>query len=220
MNDLFAALLIGIAGSIHCSAMCGGVIAGLNYAIPKGKPLLPYALSYNLGRIISYSTAGFIAGSFGQIFSHQVASGIVILKLLSGVFLLLLGAYIGNWWRILSRLEAFGSRFWRIISPLGKRLVPFKSPLYALPYGLIWGWLPCGLVYSTLAWSIASGDATLSALQMLAFGLGTLPATLLIAFSSKELVNFTRSPRVRQVIAIALFLYGGFTIAQALSHHL
>ncbi len=200
--------------------MCGGVIAGLSYAIPPEKPLLPYALSYNLGRVFSYSLAGFIAGALGQIFSHQIASGVVVLQLISGVFLLLLGAYIGNWWRLLTRLESFGALFWRRISPFARRFVPFKHPISALPYGLIWGWLPCGLVYSTLAWSIASGSATASALQMAAFGLGTLPATLLLAFSSNELLNFTKSPRVRQIIAIALLCYGAFTIAQALSHHL
>ncbi|BDX06537.1 sulfite exporter TauE/SafE family protein [Planctobacterium marinum] len=218
--EFVAAFLIGIAGSVHCSAMCGGVIAGLNYAIPNNKPLLPYALSYNLGRILSYGAAGLIAGALGQIFSHQIGSGIALLKLLSGVMLVLLGAYIGNWWRVLSKLESAGARLWRKVSPLAKRFVPFKTPFHAFPYGLIWGWLPCGLVYSTLAWSMATGDAVNSAFLMICFGLGTLPATLLLALSAKQLLAITQAPRTKQIIALALVAYGGFIIAQSLQHHL
>lgn len=220
MTDLLAAFLIGVAGSVHCSAMCGGVIAGLNYAIPANRPLLPYAMCYNIGRIISYSLAGLLAGALGQVFSHQVGIGIVVLKLISGIMLILLGAYIGNWWRALAFIETSGAKLWRRISPLAKRFVPFKTPVHALPYGLIWGWLPCGLVYSTLAWSMASGQATHSAILMLSFGLGTLPATLLLAFSAKQILAVTQSPRTKQIIAIALLCYGVLTIAQSLSHHL
>lgn len=200
--------------------MCGGVIAGLNYAIPENKPLLPYALSYNTGRILSYSVAGLLAGALGQIFSHQIGSGIALLKLLSGIMLLLLGAYIGNWWRVLSSLESAGARLWRKVSPVAKRFVPFQTPLHALPYGLIWGWLPCGLVYSTLAWSMATGDAVKSALLMMCFGLGTLPATLLLAFSAKQLLVLIQAPRTKQIIALTLVAYGALIIAQSLQHHL
>lgn len=200
--------------------MCGGVIAGLNYAIPKNKPLLPYALIYNIGRIGSYALAGAITGALSKIFSHQMIAGIVVLQLFGGIFLILLAAYIGNWWRVLSVIENQGSRLWRKVSPLAKSFVPFKTPFHALPYGLIWGWLPCGLVYSTLVWSMASADATHGALLMASFGLGTLPATLLLAFSARSLLTFTQSPRTKQVIAIALLLYGVFTISQSLSHHL
>lgn len=214
-NDLLAAFLIGIAGSVHCTAMCGGVIAGLNFAIPKNASLLPYALSYNLGRICSYAFAGGAAGALCGIFSHQVADGIVILKLISGLFLILLAAYIGNWWRGLAVLESAGKHIWKHIMPWSKKLVPFPSPLWAMPYGLIWGWLPCGLVYSTLTWSLSSGSAVTGSLWMLAFGLGTLPATLLIAFSSKDLLAIIKSPKTRQFIALILLLFGFYSVSQS-----
>lgn len=215
IEQLIAAFLIGIAGSVHCTAMCGGVIAGLNFAIPKGKALLPYALSYNLGRISSYAAAGALAGTLGNIFSHQIADGIVLLKLVSGVFLILLAAYIGNWWRGLAWLESQGKHLWKFLMPFSKKFVPFVSPLSALPYGLIWGWLPCGLVYSTLTWSLSSGSGTAGALWMLCFGLGTLPSTLLIAWSSKDLMNLIKSPKTRQFIALTLLLFGFYSISQS-----
>lgn len=216
-EQLIAAFLIGIAGSVHCTVMCGGVIAGLNFAIPKNAPLLPYALTYNLGRILSYSLAGAIAGSLGAIFSHQVNDGIVFLKLISGIFLLLLAAYIGNWWRGLVHLESVGKVIWKRLMPFSKKWVPFKTPLWAFPYGLVWGWLPCGLVYSTLTWSLSSGSSLSGALWMLFFGLGTLPSTLLIAFSSKDLLVLVKSPKTRQFIALILALFGFYSISQSVT---
>lgn len=197
--------------------MCGGVIAGLNFAIPKGKPLLPFALCYNIGRIFSYAVAGAMAGMLGQIFSHQMANGVVVLKLISGAFLILLAAYIGNWWRGLAWLESKGKYIWKFLMPLSKKFVPFVSPLSALPYGLIWGWLPCGLVYSTLTWSLSSGDSISGSLWMLCFGLGTLPATLLIAYASKDLMALVKAPRTRQLIALTLLLFGFYSISQSAS---
>lgn len=203
---------------MHCTAMCGGVIAGFNFAIPKNSHILPYALTYNIGRITSYAIAGAIAGSFSAIVSHQVQGSINYLNLISGIFLILLACYIGNWWRGLSHLEKLGSYLWQYVAPLGKRFVPFKHPGYALPYGLIWGWLPCGLVYSALTWTLSSGNSLDGALWMLAFGIGTLPATLLMAFSAREMQSVLTSPRVKTVIAIILFTFGGYSISQSLQH--
>lgn len=216
-TDLLAAFFVGIAGSVHCAGMCGGIIAGLNYAIPKGASLLPYALAYNIGRILCYAAAGALAGSLGAIFSHQIDGGIIVLKLISGIFLILLAAYIGNWWRGLAHLENVGKQFWKRIVPFSKKLVPFKSPFYALPYGIIWGWLPCGLVYSTLTWSLSSGDSLSGGLWMLFFGLGTLPSTLLIAFASKDIQNIVKSQKVRQFIALTLLLFGFYSISQSVA---
>ncbi|MCY7293869.1 sulfite exporter TauE/SafE family protein [Alteromonas sp. a30] len=217
-SDFISAFLIGIAGSVHCIAMCGGVTAGLSLAIPKGKQQLPFIFAYNLGRITSYSIAGGLAGALSSILSHQLQDGIAWLNLLSGLFLLLMAAYIGNWWPILSQLERIGGVLWRRISPLSKRFMPFKHPLYALPYGLIWGWLPCGLVYSSLTWSLASGNATNGALSMFFFGLGTLPSMILAAYSATQVTHLLKKPRTKQLIALILALFGILNISQSLAN--
>ncbi|MDF2180160.1 sulfite exporter TauE/SafE family protein [Aliiglaciecola sp. CAU 1673] len=213
-----SALLLGLAGSVHCVAMCGGIVGALTFAIPAGKSPTPYMLAYHGGRIASYATAGAITGGLGQMVSHRVADGLLWLNLLSGVFLILLGLYVGNWWRLLSSLEKAGSYLWKPISPLSKRFIPFRHPVYALPYGVIWGWLPCGLVYSTLTWSLASGSASQGALVMALFGLGTLPSLIIVGSFGQQLKSWLNHPRTRQVIAVLLCLSGLGVLIKALLH--
>lgn len=214
--DWLAAFFIGIAGSVHCVAMCGGVTAGLSLAIPKHASPLPFIVSYNLGRIASYGIAGALTGYLSQILRFQLQASIVWLSLLSGVFLIVLAAYIGNWWNGLSIVERKGQKLWRYISPLSKRFLPFRTPMAAIPYGMIWGWLPCGLVYSSLTWSLASENAMQGALIMLFFGLGTLPSMLLSALSAQNLIASLRKPQTKQIMAILLCLFGVFNIAKVL----
>lgn len=214
--DVISALLIGLAGSVHCVAMCGGVTAGLSLAIPKEKSKTPFIAAYNFGRIASYTLAGAITGALSGILSHQLNGGIAWLNLISGIFLLLIAAYIGNWWPILSQLEKAGSGLFKRISPFSKRFMPFKHPGYALPYGVIWGWLPCGLVYSALTWSLASENAINGALIMLFFGLGTLPSMMLAAYSTTQITAFLKNPRTKQLVALLLALFGMLNISQSL----
>lgn len=214
--SFLSAFLIGIAGSAHCTVMCGGVITGLSYAIPKNKSLLPYALSYNVGRICSYVVAGGFAGYLGQIASHEAQLGVVWLQLFGGLMLLLMAGYIGGWFFVLTKLEKLGQGIWHVIRPISKSFVPFKTPLHALPYGLIWGWLPCGLVYSTLSWSLSAGSLTSGAMVMLAFGLGTLPSTLSLSIFSREVLNFLSNPKAKQILAFLLMLFALYSISQSL----
>ncbi|WP_088328568.1 sulfite exporter TauE/SafE family protein [Lacimicrobium sp. SS2-24] len=210
------ALLIGLAGSVHCVAMCGGIVGALTFSIPQHKDALPFILSYHFGRILSYTAAGALTGSLGALFSHQVTHGVMILNLLSGVFLIALGLYIANWWRGLAALEALGARLWKPLVPFSKRFIPFKHPISALPYGMIWGWLPCGLVYSTLSWSLASGGAKQGAIVMLMFGLGTLPALVTLGVFSQQLKGVLRQPITKNIIALCLLVLGSYIIVNAL----
>lgn len=214
--SFYSAFLIGLAGSIHCVAMCGGVVAGLQHAIPDNHSSFPYVITYNVGRILSYSLAGALAGGLGAVFTLHIASGIMILKVLSGLFLIAMAAYIGQWWLGLSLLERAGNKLWQYLAPIGKQFLPFHSPLSALPYGIIWGWLPCGLVYSTLTWSLASGSVTQGALVMAAFGLGTLPSIILIALGSRTLSQQLYAPKTKQAIALLLLLAGIYTLFNGL----
>jgi sulfite exporter TauE/SafE len=208
MNDisLFSAFLIGVAGSVHCLGMCGGVVSAFTFAIPKGQPHWPYVSGYNFGRILSYSIAGAITGVLGQLFSHQVNQGIIILQFVSAVFLFALALYIGQWWSGLTQLEKLGGRLWKHIQPWSKRFIPFPTPLHAVPYGMIWGWLPCGLVYSTLTWSLASGSAINGAAIMLCFGLGTLPAIFVMAAGIQRLKHLLSHALTRKIMALLLMV--------------
>ena len=75
--------------------------------------------------------------------------------------------------------ERAGQWLWRRIQPATKRFLPVRGMAQAFPLGLLWGWLPCGLVYSVLAMALLTGSAARGAATLLAFGLGTLPNLML-----------------------------------------
>lgn len=208
--------MVGLAGGVHCVGMCGGIVATLRMVTPSDKPALPYMLSYNLGRIVSYTLAGGITGLLGQIAANYIPLASYLLSLISGVMLLLLACYLGKWWTGLTAVERIGSKLFSHLQPLSKKFLPFTSPLSAFPYGFIWGWLPCGLVYSTLTWSLATGSAVQGAALMLCFGLGTLPTLLAAGAGAHWLVKGLQNNTVRQTIALIMAIYAVYLIYSAI----
>src|SRR5690606_11229528 len=159
---LASAFLVGLLGSVHCIGMCGG-IAGLLGAPGSGTGAgrrLVNAIGYNFGRIASYGIAGYIAGAAGgkayDLFPMTRVAEVGLL--VSGGFMILLGLYLAGWWRALAGVERAGGVLWRRIQPLSRRLLPVRSPWQAVPLGMLWGWLPCGLVYATLVWALFAAD--------------------------------------------------------------
>ncbi len=217
--DPVAALLIGFLGAGHCIAMCGGVAAAFSMAIPPTQRRWQwlYLLSYNAGRIISYALAGaLVGGVFASLADISLGKqGLLWLRLLAGIMMVLLGLYLARWWSGLLALERLGNGLWRHIKPLAGRFVPFRHPLAALPFGMIWGWLPCGLVYSALTWSAVSGGAASGALVMALFGLGTLPTLLALGGLAGSLRHWLNHPGFRRLSGILLIFYGLFSFYQA-----
>jgi hypothetical protein len=219
---LLSAFVIGLLGSTHCLGMCGGIVGALTLGVRASSPaaLMPYLLAYNLGRIASYALAGALAGALGaqllQLVSPAQAQSIG--RLISGVFLLAFGLYLTGWWRGLGVLERLGAKLWSRLEPLGRRLLPVRRPQQALALGLLWGWLPCGLVYAALAWSFASGDTGRGALQMLAFGLGTLPMLLAMGAAARWLGGLSRRPALRVGAGVLVLSAGIYTLLVPVAH--
>jgi len=137
------------------------------------------------------------------------------LQMLAGLFLLALGLYLGGWWFGLLRLERGGALLWRHIEPLGRRLLPVRSPLQALALGALWGWLPCGLVYSVLIWSISTGSAVHGGLLMLSFGVGTLPLLTGLGLSAGAASRVLRRRWIRGAAGAAVAGYGLYLVTVA-----
>ncbi|WP_394125491.1 sulfite exporter TauE/SafE family protein [Vibrio hepatarius] len=209
--DWIGAFLIGLIGAGHCMGMCGGIASMLT--IGQSQPSKTIPLFYNSGRLISYAFIGAIVGGTVASISEisSLNNALTWLRLAAAVFMVLLACYIGRWWQGLLAVEKLGQTLWRFISPAGKSLLPLKSPIHAIPFGFIWGWLPCGLVYSTLTWSAVSGSALNGALIMIAFGLGTLPAMLLMGFGATYLHKLQQSQIFRNLGALILLTYGLYT---------
>ncbi len=212
--NLITAFMIGLAGGVHCIGMCGSIAGAFTFAVPKDVSLTPYVLCYNVGRISSYTIAGMITGFLGSIFSSSLVIGITVLQAFSIVFLLLLALYISDVYKGLIVLEKAGGIIWKKIAPYGKKLIPFKSPYHTILYGVIWGWLPCGLVYSALTWSLASGNTVQGGLFMLFFGLGTLPTLIASSFGASFLLPLFQSIKTRRIIAFSIICYAIFLTFQ------
>ncbi|KTG16860.1 MULTISPECIES: sulfite exporter TauE/SafE family protein [unclassified Guyparkeria] len=220
--SFFAALAVGFFGGVHCVGMCGGIVGALTFGLPaetRERPLrlLPYLLAYNLARITSYTAAGAIAGTVGLLGLSLVPMQQAQLVLLgiAGLFMVMMGLYVGGWWFGLTRIERAGSRLWRFIEPVGRRLMPVRSPAQAFGLGLVWGWLPCGLVYSVLIWALSAGGPLAGALLMLGFGLGTLPNLLAMGAFAAQLAAFVRRQWVRRVAGGMVIAFGVYQLALA-----
>lgn len=209
-SGFLALFLVGLLGGTHCVGMCGGIVGALSLGAPARWSM---HLAYNTGRIISYGIAGAIAGVLGaaSLALDGQAPIRLFLYLLANLMLVALGLYLLGVTRALAFSERFGQKLWRHIQPLTRRFLPARSVAQAFPLGLLWGWLPCGLVYSALATALTAGSAERGALMMLSFGLGTLPNLLLAGILLARLNEFVRLPAVRifsGLLVLAFGLYG------------
>ena len=192
INDFVAALFIGLLGAGHCLAMCSGIASAITFSTNTTQSKLnafTTLILYNLGRVSSYSLAGaiFAGSSSALIIFFGGKEALIYLRILAALLMLCLALYISRLWFGLVHLEKMGQFVWRFIKPVAQYFLPLKHPTLALPLGFLWGWLPCGLVYSTLSWAATSGSAENGALIMLGFGLGTLPAMLTVGSVSQHL---------------------------------
>src|SRR5262245_29031624 len=181
LSDLGAALLLGLLGGGHCIGMCGGIGAALAFALgPRCSTLRRHLLLtlYSLGRIASYTLMGALAGGVLPLGTEN--GTLSVARIIAGVLLVLTGAALAGWSRALGAIERAGAVVWRRLQPIAARVGPPDRAPVALAAGALWGWLPCGLVYGALAWSASAGggSAARSAVLMLGFGIGTLPAVL------------------------------------------
>ena len=206
-SSYFALFLIGLLGGTHCIGMCGGIVGALSMGAGS-KPSLH--LAYNAGRILSYGAAGALAGALGG--ASLTLSGQlpvrVILFVLANLMLVALGLYLLGVTRALAFTERFGQKLWRHLQPMTRRYLPARTVAQAFPLGLLWGWLPCGLVYSALVTSMTSGSALHGAGMMLAFGAGTLPNLLLAGLLAVRLKRFAAHPVLRMVAGLLVLVFG------------
>jgi uncharacterized protein len=221
MPEFFATLtaagLLGLLGAGHCFAMCGGIVAALSFTVPENTSRWRLNLGYNAGRILSYGLFGGLAAGMTSVLSPGVWPWA---RTLAGVLLIAMGLYLANWWRGLLWLERGGHWIWRRLKPWGDQFLPIDSARKALAVGLVWGWLPCGLVYAALMYAAVQADAIKGAAVMLVFGAGTLPALLAGGALATALKKGLGWPGVRLVLALAYVVFGIWTLASAWSHAL
>ncbi len=223
-SQYLVAFLTGLFGGVHCFGMCGGIVGALTLGTSdshkqgqkKTSPLI-INLGYNIGRISGYIVAGAIVGFLGSslIDLTGIQTAKQVLAVIASLFMIALGLYLAGLWNGIAKIESIGAVLWKRIQPLTQRFIPVKNFQQAVPLGFLWGWLPCGLVYTALIWTLSAGGAVEGALIMLAFGLGTLPNLLAMGVIATSLSKWVRNPKVRLVAGMMVVLMGVLTLLRS-----
>jgi len=208
-----SACALGLAGAGHCLGMCGGIAAALNLG---GQRSPAVTLSYHSGRIASYTLLGGLLGLAAG--SVDLAAWTMGLRYLAGLLLVGMGLYIADWWRGMALLERAGATLWQPVQRLSSRWLPVRRWPQGFALGLCWGLMPCGLIYSSLAWAATAQSAAASALMMFLFGLGTLPAMLATSLGADRLQAFLRRRGLKLLIGLLLIVSGVWTLYFAFAH--
>ena len=214
---LIAALTLGFLGSSHCLVMCGGISAALGMGAGGERRHVTVFL-FQVGRMATYTLLGAGLGALIAGLAGLQATVLPALRILSGLLLVAMGCYVANWWRGLLTLERLGLRLWRHLQPAAQRRMPITSFRDALAVGLLWGFLPCGLIYTALAWSATAANWQESALLMAGFGLGTTPAMLATGLAAERLSHLLNRQGLRTVAALLLIAAGLWTVYIGYQH--
>ena len=217
ISVLTTALLAGFLGSGHCFGMCGGIAVGLGH-LNKQNRLSAWV--FNLGRLLSYASLGAISAwllsSLGG--TLNIPQWGMILRLITGIMILLIGLQFLFGWQFLGVVERAGARVWKRVLPLAVKASALPGGAGRLLLGLCWGLLPCGLVYSVLLTSAATGHAGAGALVMLAFGAGTLPSMLGMSMAAPMLSRLLADKWTKKLMGAALVLLALLSLSLLVVH--
>jgi len=210
LTMVLTALIIGLAGGVHCMAMCGGIVAALNFRSEPGNVSLARQLAYSAGRVVSYAAAGAIAGGAGSLAlqTQRILPAQLVLLVLANALIISLGLSLAGFRAFIRPLERGGLVLWRGLRRLGVRVAPPRTPAGAFAVGLAWGWIPCGLVYGVLATALVSGSAWRGAAVMAAFGAGTLPNLLAAGLAADRLRRLLVRPAARMLAGALVVVLG------------
>ena len=214
---LAAAFGAGLLGSAHCLGMCSGIsgLFAVGATVASLKTQIPLAIAYNLGRVLSYTFLGAMVAAIGGTIVGAIPSLAVPVRLVSGLLIVVVGLQVAFNWQLLAPVERVGAVFWNRLAPQAKGLIPATSIASAAGLGLIWGWLPCGLVYGALLLAATTADPVGGGLVMIAFGLGTMPAMIATGLSASKLSAFMS--RNRLSAGLLIIVLGAATLAMPVS---
>ena len=218
MNDPLIAMAFttGLLGAGHCLGMCGGLVGALALSAGRQPGGWCFHLLYHAGRVATYTVIGALVGWLGSALAYTDRFREVsrILLVASDLFIILVGLGTAGLFAGLNvtRLDFPGPL--RAMTAAVRRLRQLPPALAALPLGLLFGFLPCGYLYAVAITAAQSADAATGALMLLAFGLGTVPALLVIGTAARWLGNRARLWMLRG----AGLLVAGMGAANLLDH--
>lgn len=214
--SLISALLLGFFSSSHCLVMCGGIAAAIGSRTEQHR--IRTILMFNSGRLLSYATLGLIVSLVGLWLQSQNHYLMQFMRTFAGIMLVLMGLYVGRWWLVLTRFEKVGQPVWNALRPITNGFMGSSKPHHQLGLGMLWGFLPCGLIYSALTWVAANGDPLMGFLTMFFFGLGTLPALTAGTLFGNIITPWLNKPFTRKLAALLLITFGVWTALAVWGH--
>ncbi|MGY5449362.1 sulfite exporter TauE/SafE family protein [Agarivorans sp. MS3-6] len=216
--DLITAFITGLLGATHCIAMCGGIACILGSRVENNSSKLLVSIGFNLGRIVSYALAGaFVAGSFQAISQlHGSFKPLSILQWIAALMLILLGIHLTRWFAVLSPVEHLGKGIWSKVQPHASKVLSIKHPLASIPLGMLWGWLPCGLVYSNLTLAASQANWLSGGAVMFSFGLGTFSIMLLTVLFGHKLTQLLSNRPLQIISGLSVISLGIYQVVTML----
>jgi len=208
--SIFGGFLAGLASSLHCIGMCGGISASLVMTLAPATDRaaqLRVALLTQLGRILAYVMAGAVLGGLSsQVYlTVDRELGFVLLRWAAALTLVYIGLSVAGIAPQLAGLDRLGGRIMALAhGPAGRR-VQAAGPVFA---GMVWGFLPCGMVYAALFYAMLSADPVSGAAIMAGFGAGTLPAVLLTALGASHVLALAKRRGMRWIVGSGIILVG------------
>lgn len=218
-TSYLVAFVVGLLSALHCIGMCGGIVGALSFSLPESMRrdwprLALFLFAYNTGRVSSYALAGALFGSLGGALVEAGGRAWLYdgLRWLAAVVVVGIGLYIAGWFPRFTRIERIGEPVWRRLEPIGRRLLPVTTFPRAVLYGAVWGWLPCGLVYTMLISTPAQEGPVGGAVYMGLFGLGSLPVMVATGLFAGRLYRFTGDRRLQIASGLLVVALGLFTL--------
>lgn len=210
---IIIAFNLGLVSTTHCIGMCGGILTALMFGSNDTEKInkpqrLKRSFIYNIGRITSYSLAGLTAGILGESFIglSQSTNAHLFLQVIAAFVLIGLALNILGLSPLSKLTESIGMNLWKKIQPLFRHLYPINTHWRTFLFGMLWGWLPCGLVYSVLLLSLSTGTGLEGMLTMLFFGLGTLPGMLTTGYFSEFIQRLKTNVQFKWITAVLMIL--------------
>jgi hypothetical protein len=213
---LLGGLLLGLASSLHCAGMCGAIASSLMFAFSPGDgegERVRTLMAAHAGRVLMYVAGGAVLGAVGSTiygaFDHSGA--FLAMRWAAAVALGWIGLSVAGFAPSLAVVD-------RIAAPIADRL-RFASAASApggagaFASGLVWGLLPCGMVYGALFYAMLAGDAWRGAAVMAGFGLGTLPSVTAVALGLSRLRRLAQVPKARIAVGLGIMAVAAASVA-------
>jgi sulfite exporter TauE/SafE len=213
--DFIIILTTAFLGSVgHCIGMCGGIVVA--YTSSKINQKSSYLhqttshLSYNFGRVATYTILGAVFGSIGQVVAFTPTSK-GILFLITGLLMLLAGL------SLLGNIKFLNSAEWSVskyawYQNAFRKLITSKSYGSFFLLGMLNGIIPCGLVYSFAIFAASTATPLGGALVMATFGLATIPSLFFLGFITKFLQKGNLRNTMMKLASLLVIVYGIFTL--------